>query len=475
MAFLKTGKTIGIGVIARGWSQITALLIALMAARVLGKHDFGVYAIASIFVILLQVLMYGGIYDYIIKNRERELDTDTCFWMNLAFGAIGSCLIAALAPLMGAIMRSPDIMSLMLALAPSALIAACASWQEALLLRQGRLNTFYRISVVTDTLACTVGLVSLLNGVGIWSFVIYRYAQLTLSCCAYIIFVHQTPRLRWHRETVRDALSFASNIYVSRIVGMVAGYSADFLIGLLVSPAAAGAYRLGSRMVFGVSEVAYQPVSTIAWVHFSKVGADDHALGQEWKGFVMALSLTVWPALACLALLSKSVVHLVLGHGWNEAAPVITILAICRMLAMFQVLLEPLLGSRGRTADILKINPSAAIGSDSVLAVRARYGLLGAASAQLVVFILLAITGMIFGLRVAKLNLRDLGYTLMPGVAVTIAALAGASAVSFAPIIIPSPVIRMIAILGAAGLAWGGTLFVVFRMKILQRKLAISL
>jgi O-antigen/teichoic acid export membrane protein len=473
MALLKSGKTISLGVMARGWSQVTALLIALLAARVLGKHDFGVYAIVNIFVIILQVLMYGGIYDYIIKNQGRDLDTDTCFWMNLGFSAIGTCLLAALAPILSAIMKSPAMMPLMLALAPSTLLAAAASWQEALLLRQGRLNTFYRISVTTDTLACLAGLGALLSGVGIWSFVVYRYAQLVFACSAYIIMVHQFPRLRWHAETAHDALSFASNIYVSKLVGTAASYSSDFLIGLLVNPAAAGAYRLGSRMVLGVSEVAYQPVYTIAWVHFSKTQSDERALQQEWRSLMLVLSVTVWPALACLALLSKSVVHILVGAGWEEAAPVVTIIAVARMCILFQIFLEPILGTRGRTADILKFNLSAAIGSVALLAVLARYGLLGAASAQLVTAVCLGICGIAVGLHFSKLPLRDLVQTLLPGAAATLAALAGASAVLFAPITIRSSVLHMAVIVAAGICAWGGTLFILFRMKTRPRRLAI--
>jgi O-antigen/teichoic acid export membrane protein len=189
----------------------------------------------------------------------------------------------------------------------------------------------------------------------------------------------------------------------------------------------------------------------------------------------MALSLTIWPALACLALLSKSVVGLLVGHAWDEAAPVVTILAICRMCALFQVLLEPILGSRGRTFDILKINASSAAGSVALLAVLAHLGLLGAASAQLIVNIILAITGIMVGLHFAQLRWRDLVQTLLPGIAATAAAVAGAAAVVFAPIDFPSPIIRMIVIVVAGVLAWGCVLFLVFRKTILQRRLAISL
>ena len=49
MARLGAIRNIGIGVVAKGWLQVIALVLALLAARILGKQDFGIYAIANVF------------------------------------------------------------------------------------------------------------------------------------------------------------------------------------------------------------------------------------------------------------------------------------------------------------------------------------------------------------------------------------------------------------------------------------------
>jgi O-antigen/teichoic acid export membrane protein len=449
------------------------MVLALVAARLLGTHDYGIYAIASIFIIILQILMYGGIYDYIVKNSNEDIDIDTCFWMNLGFSAAGGLLIAGMAPVMSGVMHSPIMLSLMLTLAPSALLAAVASWQEALLLRQGRLTTFYGATLITETLACACGLVALLHGVGIWSLVIYRYAQIIFAGSAYMIVLRRVPLLRWHAVTAKAAMSFAGNIYAGRMVGMVAGYSADFLIGVLVNPAAAGAYRLATRLVLGVSEVVYQPINTMAWVHFSKAGHDEAAFRKEWQSLIMALSLTVWPALAGLALLSGSIIHLLVGGGWGAAVPVVAILAVGRMAALFQTFLEPMLGSRGRTAEILKFNVVAAVASLVLFAAFARFGALGAAAVQVVVVVFLAISGIVVGLRFANWTLRDLLSTLVPGITVTLATVAGASAVAYMPVAFHSPILDLAVRVSAGVAGWGLALLAILRLKIVPRRFAV--
>jgi O-antigen/teichoic acid export membrane protein len=450
------------------------MLLGVLAARVLGKHDFGIYAISSVFAILLQSLMYGGIYDYLIKDRSETLDVNTCFWMNLGFSGLGTLIIAALAPLMSYLMHSAIMMSLMLALAPTALLAAFTSWQEALLLRQARLKDYYILSIATETLACAVGLISLLYHLGIWSFVIYRYAQLTLATSGYYLMLRQAPCFKWDACTARTAFSFSGNIYASRIVGTLASYGADLVIGLLVSAGAAGAYRLGNRIVLGVSEIAYQPVTTMAWVHFSNAGKDDEALQHEWLSFITALSLCVWPALAFLALFSKSIVHLLVGRGWNETIPVIAILASARIIALFQAFLDPFLGLRDRTATILKLRSAASIISLLALATLARYGAVGAAAAQVLVSIFLSAAAIHVGLTSTRLGARSLLRALIPGTLSTAAAVTGASAARMALNLASHPIEEFLVAGGVGFLVWALTLLFLYKNQLVFFRVARS-
>lgn len=472
MASLQVARRIGIGVAARGWSQVTAMTLALLAARVLGKADFGIYAIASVFVILLQGMMYGGIYDYIIKSRSEVLEPNTCFWMNLGFSVAGAGIIALLAPVMGFLTHAPLVTSLMLALAPSALLASLSTWQEALLLRAGRLTIYYTLGMAMETLACAAGVAALLGGFGVWAFVVYRYVQLALAGGSYFVVMRRLPRFQWEPQVARTVFAFASNIYVSRIVGTVSGYSADLLIGLLVSPASAGAYRLGSRVVLGVSEVAYQPVGTIAWVHFARAGRDADELRREWLALATALSLTVWPALAGLALLSRSVVLLVVGPGWDEAIPVIAVLAVGRALSLFDMFVDPILAMQDRTGMILRLRTAAALGSVLALSVLARHGAVGAAAAQGLVSLVLAVVAIEITRKATHLRPGGMLRALAPGGAATCAALAGAVAVRTVPGL-STPSVLHLAMVAACGVAaWAIVLGVVFRRMILPAGLA---
>ena len=298
-----------------------------------------------------------------------------------------------------------------------------------------------------------------------FSLVAYRYAQLLLGSLCYFAVLRLRPRLAWHADTARAAWRFAVNIYVSRMAGIVASYSGDVLVGILVNPAAAGAYRLGSRVVLGVSEIAYQPVTTMAWVRFARTRGKPEAMRLEWLALLTALSLTAWPALVGLVLDGRSVLALVVGPGWDDALPVIAVLAVARVLAAFEAFLDPTLGVTDRSSLILKIRTVGSAAAVALLLGAARFGATGAALAQTIVAGALALAAIVVALRTTRTRPATLLLRLVPGLACTLATAAGALGALALAGLGPARPVSTIAVSLAGGVAgWAVTLAATARL-----------
>lgn len=425
---------VGIGVGVRGWTQVTALAVMLFAGRVLEREQFGVYAIASVFIVLLSTMIYSGLYEFMIKAEALERVADTCFWMNLGLASCGALLIVGIAPIVAHLSHAPAVARLMMLLAPSALVSAINSWQEALLLRANRVAANYMIWFVAETAAAAFAVFLLLHGAGLLSLIGYRYGQAVMMTLGYSLHRPRWPRLHWSRQVAAEALHFASNLYVSRFVGILVNYSADLIIGILVGPAAAGVYRLGSRMVFGISEICYQPLRTIAWVRFTRAVRGGRGLDAEWIGLMQILSFVTWPALAVTAVLAQPMVVTLLGARWAEAGPVVVILAASRAAAMFEIFLDPLLGSIGRPRRLLVIRCGAAAIAITSLLLLGRHGVAAAAWSQVLTLGCVAVITAAIGIHITAVPPWTIARVLAPGAATAacaaVAALLGASWIS---------------------------------------------
>ena len=453
----------GLGVFARASTQVTALVVSIVAARVLGPDQFGTYAIASVFVVIAQAVLWGGVYDYVVKSQGVDVDVDTPFWINLMVGAAGCGLILLLAPLLSLATHLGEVFWLMVVLAPSMMLAAFGSWSEAVLIRRAQLGTYYKLTIGSDTMACVVAVLCFRAGLGVWSFIVYRYVQLAFAAALNTAMTRRLPRLRYDQAMARAVLAFANRINASRIVSMVAGYAPDLLLGFYAGPAQTASYRSANRIVGGVSDLCFGPGVKQAWVSVAAHGEDVAARGRVWLGLLQALSLIVWPALCGIAILSQGLVELLAGPQWRAAAPVIVLIACARLLLVFEQFFEPLLGMRNRAALWFQIRLVRAVLSVLLFVVLGRFGAVGGGGSQSVVGLFSAAVSIRGCLHETSLPLRRLVQVMIApllGAGMALVAALGASTVVAG---YPAGV-RVAAAIGAAAALWGLGLVAVARL-----------
>ncbi len=444
----------GLGVVARAATQVAALVVSIVAARALGPDQFGIYAIASVFVVIAQAVLWGGVYDFVVKGRGTDTDIDTPFWINLMVGAAGCGLIVLLAPLLSAATHLGEVLGLMLALAPSMMLASYASWSEAVLLRRAQLGVYYMLTIVSETMACIVAVLCFRAGLGVWTYVAYRYLTLAFAAMLTTAITRRLPRPQYDRAVARTVLGFANRINASRVVSLVGGYAPDLLLGFFAGPAATASYRFANRIVVGVSDMFFGPVVKQAWVSMAAHGEDVVARRRVWLGLLQILSLIVWPALCGIATLSHGLIDLLAGPEWDAAAPVIVLIAAARATLVFEQFFEPLLGLRNRPGLVFRIR--GALAGLSVLAflVFATFGAVGGGISQIIIGLLSAAVSI-------RICLQDTGLTLSlllpilvpPALGAALAAVASISA-SLALTGYP-PGMRISTAIVAAILLWG--------------------
>ncbi len=458
----------GLGVVARGSAQVSALVVSIVAARVLGPHGFGIYAIASVLVVIAQQVLWGGVYDFVVKSREADADIDTPFWINMLIGVVGAGVIATAAAPLSLVTDLPGVMALMLALAPSTILGAWVAWSEAVLLRQAKLRMFYLLGMAVEGAACAAALICFWAGAGVWSFVVYRYMQLAMGAVLNTAIVRRLPRAHYNRGVAQSVLHFANRINGSRIVNLAGVYAPDLLLGFFAGAASTASYRFANRIVVGVSDMFFGPVAKQAWVSLAAHPEDAAARGRIWAGLLQILALIVWPALWGIATLSQGLVDLLAGPSWHDAAPVIVLMAMARTLIVFEVFFEPLLGVRNRAAYVLQMRSLLAGLSIVAFLLLAQFGAMGGGICQILIGLASAVISIRTSLHETSITLGRLAQIMIPpavgGVLAVIASLLAGSSVQAYPL-----GVRISTAVIAAIVLWGVGIVAVERKTTLLR------
>ena len=337
-------------------------------------------------------------------------------------------------------------------------------------MRQAKLRMFYTLGMVVEGLACAAALLSFWSGLGVWSFVIYRYMQLVFGAVLNTAISRRLPRRHYDRAVARTVLKFSNRINASRLISLAGAYVPDLLLGFFAGAASTASYRFANRIVVGVSDIFFGPVAKQAWVSLAAHPDDTAARGRIWAGLLQILALIVWPSLWGIATLSQGLVDLLAGPSWHDAAPVIVLIAMARTLLVFEVFFEPLLGVRNRATLVFQMRCVLAALSVVAFLLLAQFGAIGGGISQFIICLASAVISVRTSLQETGLSLGRMVQLLIPpvlgGTLAVIASLSASASVHGYPLSV-----RLAVAIAAAIVLWGAGMAAVARKTTLLRPL----
>ncbi|OYU35994.1 oligosaccharide flippase family protein [Novosphingobium sp. PASSN1] len=399
LRFARAGSgTALIAMAARVSGQFAMVAVTLVATRHLGPADFGVFAIAGALIMLARTMLYTGPFEYLLKAPEAQGPqvVTACLLATIAVAAGWTLLLAALGLAAPLLFQGSGVASVILMLAPSVLLAALSAFAESAMLRSGAVRRYYAITVVAELGAALGAIALLLAGWGLWALVAQIYVRAVLLILALGGLGPRHAFARPARGEVRAVLHWSLSRYGSVFVGFLANYSGDLVLGVVLSPAAAGLYRASNRMVTALADMFVQPAGMLALTTLAAHRArgarqDQDAQAQgAWLRLTGLFAVLGWPALAVLALFADRLVPLVLGPAWAAAGPVVAVFCLARMAALVSAVASAALIVAARQGRVLAVQTVAALATAGLTLCAAPFGAMGAALAATLVAVLAA-------------------------------------------------------------------------------------
>src|SRR5690606_30175954 len=100
------------------WSNVINLVVMAFLARMLNKEDFGLLAVSSVLLSIINSLATSGIAEYVIYykgDREREV-INAAFWLNLILTIAVVLIAVSVGPFWSSFYENDKIFSLILLL-----------------------------------------------------------------------------------------------------------------------------------------------------------------------------------------------------------------------------------------------------------------------------------------------------------------------------------------------------------------------
>ena len=311
--------------------KVSVLVTTIMLARILTPRDFGIVALALVFIAYADVVTDLGVAQALVFLPADRRNNDAALTISLLVSMGLVALAMPIAPLAARFFGRPDVTTLFRVMSLSLLLGAVGQVPDALLRRDLR---FRRRFVPTLARSIGQGVVSIglaLAGLGPWSIVIGYLAGDAIYSGAAWILVGYRPGPRFWRASalvLRPLLGYgvpaaAHALLVSLI------FDVDYLIvGKLLGPVQLGYYTIGFRIPELVIINVFYVLSAVAFPVFSRTRHEPQRLRRAYLVSLRLQTTYGVGAGVAMAMIAPMLVHALLGARWAASIVPLEALAL---------------------------------------------------------------------------------------------------------------------------------------------------
>jgi O-antigen/teichoic acid export membrane protein len=382
------GSRIRSGLAWKAGSQITLqlsrMVVALILARLLAPHDWGLAAMVLVIAGFVVVFTDSALGVALIQRPDLdENDRSTVFWSSAAIGVVLMLAGFALAGPIAGFYGDPEVEPLFAALSVGFFISAVGATQSALFVREMNFRVLELRQIAATFVGAAAGISVALAGFGAWAIIAQQLAEATASTLILWFLSPWRPSRRFSLASLRKLGGFAGNVFGENLLYQAGRNLSGLLIGRFLGPAALGLYGLATNVILVPFSRIAGPLQQVFFPAFARMSDNRPRMADVWIRATRLVAVISMPALVGLAIVAPDFVQVVLGERWREATPVIQILAWVGIIQSLQTLNGEVLLALGRANWLLRFTALWFAGSIVAFAVGVQWGVLGVASCYL--------------------------------------------------------------------------------------------
>jgi O-antigen/teichoic acid export membrane protein len=401
----------------------SSLLATAILTRLITPADFGLVALAGVFMTFLDMLQGLGVGQALVVVKEDEVEekAETAFVVSVVVGLLLSLLTVAISPAAVALFHQPRLYAIMPVLGLTFFFYSLGSTHYAIATKRMDFRSRTAAELTDALIRGATGVTLALAGAGVWALVIgYSAGNIAMAIVLWKL-IPWRPHWRPKRSHLRALLTFGG---ATTAVGIMAGFLAEFdnlVVGRVLGTTQLGYYSIATKLPFLFIISLAAVAGEVLFPAFATLKRED--MGRAFLTAFRYTGMVALPLTAILITLAEPITVGVFGPHWRPAVAASQVLCIWALMSPISMVCGNAFKSRGR-ADIvlyLAIPQAIAIVVGSLLIVR--QGIVAVSWLQAAIAVIAQIITIGIAQRMFRLSTRSVLVAIAPP-AVASAALA---------------------------------------------------
>lgn len=329
----KAGKAGALLFTRKIWAGVLNLFVISYLARVLNKEDFGLVAIAGIFISIMDIF-WQSIGDFLIykKDNEKNKLVNSAFWLNFFVIFLIVAMLVFAAPYLATYYHNEKIKYIIYILACGSIGGVFANIPQSILKRDFDFKPIIIAQTVTGTLSQLLQLGLAIMGLGVYSLAIPSAIFPVLAGIYLIIKVR--PRLKWNFEIKywKEIFSYTRYIIGNKVLGYLSSDGDSLIIGKVLGFTSLGIYNIANRFSSFLNQNLMPIFEDVGFPVFAKYNHSNDIVRKQFMYATRLMSILLIPFYVLLILFAPVIIELLCGAKWLDAVLPLRILCVLSLI-----------------------------------------------------------------------------------------------------------------------------------------------
>jgi len=360
-----------------------AIFVAL--ARTLTPEIFGIVAIATAMIDILNLIGRGGLVEVVVQRQTvSERTLNATFFASVILGLLMTASMIFSSKYVSYAFGISDLYEVVLILAPTCLLFSAGAVYEAKLRRDYQFKQLAVRNVTATLVSGSVALVMALTGFGIYALIAQRLISTAWGLMAMVVAARWMPRLDLEFDDIVKQLKDGFSISISALLGAGNQRLIDLIIGYFLGATALGYLRIAWRILDLLNELVVRPFANVTLTTLARTKQDGGDLAKAYVSTIRYGAIFIIPVFIGCAAISVELVEIMFGPQWNQSAKLLSYLALVGFLVPLIWFKSNILIASGQFRHVIIVNSVEFFLSVVVVAIFSPFGLVSAAIGNVV-------------------------------------------------------------------------------------------
>ncbi len=322
-------RSVGWIVVDRWGTRLATLLSVLVLGRLLTPGDFGLVALALIFITVAGIFVEQGFNKALIQRQTLRADhMDSAFWASMLVAVVFTSATIVLAPYIAHAVDAPELAGVLRWLSISLVINALTCTPYALLEREFRFKTLAIRRLSSTVSGALVAIAMAYSGFGVWSLVGQMLVNSVVGVVVLWAATDWRPRGLPSMTALRELWPIGFGVLGIELLAVLGSQVDRIAVAAFLGAEALGWYFMAMKIVTIMVEIFSSVFAAVSMPMFARLQSDRTQLCAWLYRLTGASSAVALPCFALAAALAPLMLPWVLGEQWAPSVPIFQILAL---------------------------------------------------------------------------------------------------------------------------------------------------